>query len=179
MLALALVAPARAVVPNLIVNGNFSSGFSGWVPVNNVHTGTRTSPVGTTGAYFSDTSVTWTDTLSQTISTTVGHSYQLSFYLFNNGGPYDGFSATLGGVTQLLLTNPGAFNWRQYTYDVVATSTSTLLRFAGYNKPGAFWLSGVSFVDTTPVPEPGLALALFSALAFAVWRQRVALQSAR
>ena len=66
-------------------------------------------------------------TLSQTIATTAGKTYTLSFWLQNEAAGANDFKATWNGQTLLSLTNAAQSGYKQYTYSVTATgSTSTL-----------------------------------------------------
>jgi hypothetical protein len=93
-------------------------------------------------------------TLSQSIATTSGTYYTVSFYLANFGGPHDTFLATFGGQTILSLTDAPAFAYRQYTMTVKANSASSALAFTGEQDPASFGLDDVSVV-AGPAPLVG------------------------
>ncbi len=70
--------------------------------------------------------------LSQTVATTPGTSYLLSFWLNHSGGdPSDVFIVSWNGTTLVDETNPPAPAWTSYQFVVTATGTSTVLQF-GY-----------------------------------------------
>lgn len=50
-------------------------------------------------------------TLSQTIATTPGATYLVTFFLMNSAGPHNSFLATFGGQTVLSLTDANAFSY--------------------------------------------------------------------
>jgi hypothetical protein len=92
--------------------------------------------------------------LSQSITTTSGTYYTVSFYLANFGGPHDTFLATFGGQTILSLTDAPAFTYRQYTMTVRAGSAHSVLAFTGEQDPASFGLDDVSVV-AGPAPAVG------------------------
>jgi hypothetical protein len=70
--------------------------------------------------------------LSQTVATTPGTSYLLSFWLNHSGGdPSDIIIVSWNGTTLLSETNPPAPAWTNYQFVVTATGTSAILQF-GY-----------------------------------------------
>ena len=95
--------------------------------------------------------------LLQTVTTTPGQYYLLSFWL--TCVPYQGsttpndFTASWNGVTLYSETNADAFGWTNMQYVVPATASVTTLEFAFNNVPGAFGLDDVSI---GPLPAPVL-----------------------
>jgi hypothetical protein len=97
---------------NLLTNGDFSGGTNGGTPVGwtyaNVYGAQAGGVVETSGcggpqpsgACWYDGAVQAYDAISQNITTVVGHTYKISFYLSDNG-PYSTFSnlSTNGDVT--------------------------------------------------------------------------------
>jgi methionine-rich copper-binding protein CopC len=135
----------------LLRNGGFETGdFTGWtvsdpahgttVSANNPHTGRYSARFGSIGQ---------DGTISQTITTIVGHHYQFSFWEASGGGTPNDFSAKFGGVTVYSITNESSHGYVQHTFDVVATSTSTVIQFAGRNDPSYDYLDDVTVIDTT------------------------------
>lgn len=201
-LALAALAPtaARAQTPPLVQDGGFeaanpgphAAGFAG---------GTFSAPLGdgwtaTQGTcyVFDEASLPGlahsgqqglgltalygaTDAVSQTLATTAGRGYTLSFFAANDNRAAT-FSAQFGGQTFALPVpayGTGAANYSFFSLDVAATSASTALTFTGYDPgfnaaPGAtnygIRLDDVRVTPTAPVPETsslvstGLLLAL-------------------
>jgi hypothetical protein len=95
--------------------------------------------------------------LSQTLPTTPGQSYILSFWL--TSVPYKGsttpneFLVNWNGTTLLNETNLGVFGWTNYQFAVSATSTSTTLQFGDRDDPSAFGLDDVSVQAIAPSIE--------------------------
>src|SRR5262245_27106709 len=129
-----------------VLNGDFETGdFSGWTQFGNTgftsvssgspHTGTYAAdfgPVGSTGGIF------------QTVSTTSGASYTVSFWLRNDGDLPNSYEASWGGVTFSALGNVSAFGYRLFSFPVVAVSSSTELRFTFQHDPSFWWLDDIS-----------------------------------
>ena len=179
-LALALVlAAAAALGQNLVANPGFETGdFAGHAVANpdpntlvvsvdgqngtgavaaeNIDAGTYSAFFGTQGA---------TTTLSQTLATTVGQRYTVSFDL--RAGTSDSasnapgsFVARFGGRTLLSLIDPplsGGF--ATYSFDVVG-SGSDEIAFEARNDPAAFLLDQISVVAVQSAPEPSALAAL-------------------
>jgi len=139
---------------NLVQNPGFETGtFSGW---------TVASPyggpymVGSGLALVSNFAADWGesspgDTISQTVPTIAGQTYQFSFWLNTlkaNGGA--NFTATWGGIPVLQFRPAGTFGWSNYFYTVTATGPTTI-SFTGDDAPGGFQMDDV-VVQPTPNP---------------------------
>lgn len=156
---------------NLVTNGSFETGdFTGWtLSGDTTFTGVcdvSTCPGGFApedgnyAAYFGP--VGDTATISQTIATTPGDEYSLSFYLANPvGGTPNYFSVTFGN-SSFSFTNFGvAFGWQQFTLTTVATTDQTNLSFTFRNDPSYWFLDNVTVQQSGgSTPEPG-TLVLF------------------
>ena len=173
--ALVFCNPARA---DLVTNGGFETGsFSGWTgtgsttfngvtcpgPGATVHGGNCSAffgPVGSTGG------------ISQNLATTPGTTYRIDFFFLPDGGNPSSFSATFGGTTLISLTNPPAGPYQEFSFDVIATLSSTALAFNFRDDPGFLFLDDVS-VNAVPLPA---ALPLFAtglgALGLLSWRRK-------
>ena len=180
-LCLTAIPAARA---NLLTNGGFETESAtpaipppGWTASG---TGLAVdSSFAHTGTYDVAFSAVSTDPnpgiLSQTVATTIGQSYTLSFWLLDQNPAvgneafnvsfgafstsYSGGSLTGGSYANLVVTIP--------TSDV--TSTSTTLSFTGIQDPSTptplFNLDDVSLTaNSTAVPEPPAAALLGAAL---------------
>ena len=166
-----LLATHASAATNLVTNGGFEQGLSGWTLSGNtgfmsvtsdpVHSGGlagQFGPLGTLGF------------LSQTLSTTIGQSYELSYWLNNQGSGPNQFQVSWGGnvIPSVGLTNSAPFGYTLFTVpNLVATSTSTQLSF-GFRHDPAFWnLDDVSVTQSNGglpgVPDGGSTLALLGA----------------
>jgi hypothetical protein len=98
------------------------------------------------------------DQLLQVIDTTPGSQYVFDFWLTNGGEPPDNlFTASWDGVPVLSILDSLNFPYTHFSFNVVAQSAQTEIRFLAYNTPGSFVLDDVS---VTLVPEPSsVALA--------------------
>lgn len=178
LLALCLLtfATSLAAHAQLVANGSFESGdFTGWtvsgdtgfVGVCDVSTcpGNFAPEDGNYAAYFGP--VGDTATISQTIATTPGDTYALSFYLANPvGGTPNYFSVTFGN-SSFSFTNFGvAFGWQQFVMTTVATSDETNLSFTFRNDPAYWFLDNVAVQQQGggTVPEPGSIVLLGSGI---------------
>jgi len=178
--ALAIVAgfaanPAHASV-NLLSNGSFedplvSGGF------NTINTG------GTMGAWtVTDASIDhignyWQaedgnqsvdlsgnapGTIAQTVSTTAGQQYELSFWMAGNtdgGATVKSLAALINGNTLANTTfdttgkSHGDMGWVEYTYDFVSTGGPTTVSFASTEAGGSPYGAALDNVSLKAVPE--------------------------
>ena len=140
--------------PNLVANGSFETGgFSGWTrsaatdgiyiaPTDfpgEVHTGSYS--VGLGGYTRSD------GVLSQSIATTAGQHYTVSFWLSvdnNQNAPDNHFVASWNGQTLVAMTNAPDSDYQLYTFDVVGAAGNSPLEFRGYNLPDAMRLDDIA-----------------------------------
>ena len=102
--------------------------------------------------------------LEQTISTTAGQEYDLTFFAGNSASSgRDGtgiVKLTIDGVTTDYATAvaaTGVMAWKQITHSFVAASSSTTVRFWNDQNPFAHFaiIDGIGAVPAAPVPEPG------------------------
>ena len=157
---------------NLVVNGDFETGnFNGWTRSGNAGftlvTGNSYAQSGSYGAALGPNGSD--GFLSQTIATTIGTTYDISFWHFGyNSGPND-FTASFGGVVLLSYVNsttqPTSYNNLNalYAFTVVATSTSAVLQFQfrdDYSYQGLDNISVVAAPRVLSVPDSGPGLAL-------------------
>ena len=102
-------------------------------------------------------------TLSQTIATTAGQTYTLSFWLQNEGSAGNDFKAIWNGQTLLSLSNAAQFGYTEYTYTVTATGSTTTLELSAANDPSQWDLDNISLTangtSSTPPPPPRRSLA--------------------
>jgi hypothetical protein len=172
--SLALTTPAVADV----TNGGFETGdFTGWTQAGNEgFTGvdSATPHSGTFGAFFGP--IGSTGSITQTLATTAGQNYTISFWLANEGGVVEtdqnSFQALFGGNILMTLTNAPASEYTLYTLAGTASGASTDLTFE-FRNDLSFWdLDDVQAVEGA-VPEPStwaMILLGFGAIGFAIRR---------
>jgi len=104
------------------------------------------------------------DSISQTLSTIVGESYTVSFFLAAHAGAGNEFHAMFGSDTLLEINNTPnfIFPYTQYSFTEVATGPFTVLTFAGRTPPGVFYLDDISVTAAGPaaVPEASSVISL-------------------
>ena len=151
---------------NLVANGNFATGdFTSWTlggndsntPAPQLYIDTTAQGGSTYAAAIG--SMGADGTLSQTIATTAGQTYTLSFWLQNEGSTGNDFKAIWNGQTLLSLTNAAQFGYTEYSYTVTATSSTTTLEFSAANIPSNWDLDNISLTangtsTTTPPAAP-------------------------
>ena len=123
-----------------------------------------------------------TEGVSQSVATTVGNSYALTFYVGNTtGGSFFGQTSTVdlavNGVQSFAAlnanVNASGLTWQQYSFTFTATSASTLLAFSNGDpsNDNSNGLDSVSLVDNGPaetvgaVPEPSEWALMLAGLA--------------
>ncbi len=172
-LASAFPAVSRAdvcssVAGNLVANCGFETGdFTGWTQSGNLEaTGVATAGFAgydpNSGTYFADLGPVGSDGfLSQTLATTPGDTYTISWYLASNGTFTNDFDVewdgtTLFSQTDIPATGPSSpFPYVLQTETVTAVGSDTLT-FSFRDDPSWLALDDISVVASTPsVPEPG------------------------
>ena len=169
--AIALAAtPASAV--NLVTNGSFVDGLTGWssfgfTSYTNVIGRTDTFAVLNSCVGANCTSTLGTrNFLRQSLATQAGGLYTLTFYVSETQGATSGLSVFWGGQQVLSVLNPAnntytgvraTTDYRLFTVEnLLATSNSTSLELHGRQDPGSILFDDIS-VDaavTSGVPEP-------------------------
>jgi len=189
LLGAVAVNSAPAAAQNLVQNGSFETGdYTGWT----ISGATNDDIVTTSGTfvynpedgnYYANlyTSVGGTafSYVSQTISTNIDDSYQLTYYLASDGETPSGFETIVGGTTLSDLTNIADQPYTEYTFDFTATSTTTEIDFGSYyassTSVNGLALDNVSVVDTTAassVPEPLTTGGTLVAVGMGWWMRR-------
>jgi hypothetical protein len=175
--AVMVSAPASAVVREFVSNGGFESGTtSPWVPVRwnvyqaaagyPVHSGDYSAGTGCVGA-----GAVFNCTISQSLGTSAGQRYDLSFWVGNTRVGLDAQALRVAwNGTDLATIVPTDTAFRQYTFNnLEATSTNTQLLFGGYNNPGTIFIDDVSVTQSTAgapgAPGPLAGVGLLPALA--------------
>ena len=175
LVALLVVLPVHA--DNIVADPNFT-GPSAWTILENWGeiTSAGSYSYNGLGAMYTPCVGGFECYFYQDLSTTPGDTYELTYYETQNDpfGPA-GIEALWNGVVvqQQLYGSGGGdpvppnFEFFDVT-GLVATGTSTVLEFSGYQNPAEIWVSDVSVVDVsseqTGVPEPGSLLLLSTGL---------------
>jgi len=163
---------------NIVVNGSFETrDFSGWTLSGN----SGFSGVECPGAPFAGPGDGDCDAffgpvganaiLSQTLVTTPGASYAITFDFQPDGGNPSFFSAFFGSQPLTSLTNPPASAYQVLTFNRFATAASTSLTFSFRDDPGFIKIDSVA---VSAVPEPGSIALLSAGMAGLWWRRRKA-----
>lgn len=179
LVAAGLLAGGQNASAALVTNGGFETGtLNGWsLSGDGGFTGVDTGAA-YDGSYAFYSGSSGGATLSQSLATTSGGRYQLSFWL-QNGSDGTGaaapnmFSVRIGGVELLSLSDSISFGYTQYRVDFAALGTSTDLAFTFQHSP-AFW--DLDNVTASAVPEPATAVlvGLAGLAAFSQTRRRKA-----
>lgn len=126
--------------------------------------------------------------VSQTVSTTPGSGYELAFYVGNQDNSFwnyasaSAISLLINGVTAGIFVNGdnshNNLNWKKFTYDFVADTSSTTIAFINATplSDHEAGLDNVSLVQlASTVPEPAtLALTGAGLIGLAAMRRRKA-----
>jgi hypothetical protein len=141
----------------LILNGGFETGdFTGWTQFGNTSFDSVSSANPHSGNYAARFGASGSESgIYQTIPTTPGANYDLSYWLFNAGGTPNSFHAQIDGVDipGSQLTDVAAFAYTQYTFTFTAARSSTEVRFFFRQDPTHWNFDDVSVV-ASPAPPP-------------------------
>jgi hypothetical protein len=145
---------------NLVVNGGFETGdFTGWDGGgNDVDDGSDSDTIPHTGDYEAEFgSVGELGYISQTLSTTPGATYLLSFWLNSpDGQTPNEFQVSWNGTTLFDETDIPAIGWTNIQFVVTATGSSTELQFGAQDDPSYLALDDVSVVSSQSEFDPAL-----------------------
>jgi len=164
---------------NLINNGSFESGSSGWGVSGNVWFDSVLVSDGASSVDFNQYNTGGNAVLTQYFSTLVGASYQLEFDFTAHGGGSGPqlLNVQLGTAGSLLNAtiadiDPPPYVWETYTFDFIASSTSTLLRFQDITTNSIGSDGHLDRVSVVATPEPAtLGLLAIGLLATVVSRR--------
>jgi hypothetical protein len=143
---------------NIVQNGGFETGdFTGWV-ASGALTDTLVSLAfphsGAFGAVFGAADTP--DYISQTLPTSAGHNYVLSFWVSSGdtgGGTPNEFIVQWGGTTLLERLNMVIPAWTNIQFLVTAPSDNTVLAFGGFDNPDYILLDDISVAAPAPAFE--------------------------
>ena len=146
---------------NLVTNGSFETdNFTGWTLGGNYTSTTYgpeifITPDAESGQYAAALGSMNSDgTLSQTLQTTAGQQYTVSFWLANEGAGPNNFTASWNGAALTTLTNAPAQNYTEYSFTVTATGSTSTLEFAAEQNPSQWDLDNVSVTIDAAAPPP-------------------------
>jgi hypothetical protein len=182
-----LISAALLAVPvlanaNLLVNGSFEDpgvyagtwtiydSIPGWTVISGIEI--RNNVVGTAqdGVNYAEMDGNVNSSFSQSVATSAGQWYELSFWYSNrigvavdsNGLDWS-FGATSGSAPVLAFNDSNDNQWTRYSTMVQATGATTLLTLQGTGTTDALGTS-LDDVQLTPVPEPGGTAMLLAGL---------------
>lgn len=166
---------ASAVVSNhaqnFVANPGFETGdFTGWTlggDTSYCFVSTIMPHGGTYSAFLGP--VSSDGFLDQTISTVVGISYHVDFWLANAGFAPNDFSASFAGVTFYSVVNAPNFGYTDISGNITAASSSSDLHFEFFNPPACWFLDDIS-VNVVPEPPPWAMMAMGSVVLIGVQR---------
>jgi hypothetical protein len=103
--------------------------------------------------------------LSQSITTTLGQNYTLTFFVVDEAGfPLNTFTVSYGGFTATITGDQAPFAYTEESFTVPGAGAANLV-FEGINDPAAWNLDDVSLnLQSTGVPEPADIALLGTAL---------------
>lgn len=135
----------------LVVNGGFETGdFTGWTDDGSSSVGTDSTAVHSGTYGVENGSVGSLGYLSQTLATTPGATYLLSFWLNSpDGQTPNEFQVSWNGTVLFDETNLPALGWTNMQFVVTATSASTVLQFGFQDDPAYLGLDDVSVAPTS------------------------------
>ena len=156
-----------------ILNGGFETGtFQDWtvVPADSLVFVGHHAHSGNDAAEFG--SLFFNDSILQTIDTSPGTWYSVSFWLALGSSGNNAFSAWWDSTPLLVLSNSNAFGYTHYTVAGFANSNTATVRFSGRDLLDYYSLDDVS-VNAIPAPEPStLVLVLAGAVTFVRRRRK-------
>jgi hypothetical protein len=179
---LAISSPASASTVNLLMNGDFQNRLTGWKTQGPwLGIGAIGSDSFAYGGFEDGTN----NYLSQSVATTIGTSYTLSFDMRTADlrGPADntfaaGIDLTGADAKELLsFTNQDFANFTNYVLTFTALSPSTDISFFMQSLSGYWVLDNVSLTenDVATTPLPGASILFMSGLGligFVAWRNK-------
>jgi hypothetical protein len=176
--ALLLICANASASPNLVTNGSFEDGPAGWTM--NMGLGNYGPTIAHSGDFAAATGCVGPGCTSslgsgsffgQSVATTAGELYDLSFWVGENTGPTSGLSVFWNGAKIADILNPAnralGANMVQFTFaGLAATGSATAFEIHGRQDPGAIYFDDVSVTAAAvaAVPEPGTLATVLAGL---------------
>ncbi len=175
--AVVLFAASPALAGELVFNGGFQSGFSGWsvppnVPNQSHFVVSSQQGGGPNSSHYAVMSSTNQQFISQVLPTQAGQNYELSFWLRWTSPLSSAEQVTVRWEGQPVLHIPATFQpvpWTRYSVPLHANITGSFLEFGQAVFPGEFHIDDISVV---PIPTPSAAPLLLLGSAVALRRRR-------
>jgi hypothetical protein len=178
--AMSLMCGTAIAGPNLVTNGGFEDGYAGWVTTMSVgqfgdglvHSGTYSAGTGCVGDRCVSTAGSGAF-FGQTLATTAGSEYEMSFWIAETGGANSQVSVFWNGQMVSSALNPNNFSYQNRTGPIqftvtglFATSDNTWFEVHGRQDPATIFFDDVSVTEvaTTDVPEPDTLAVLLTGL---------------
>jgi T1SS-143 domain-containing protein len=149
-----------AVQGERVANGDFSAGINNWTTtnVNPDYTGLVTAGGSTAYSMYTFNSAVPT-TLSQTLQTTAGVTYDVSFSLNHRNSGSNSVTVYWGGVAYLALQDipaSGSYDtFTQYSFKALATSASTTFAISEVSPSTSVTFDNISVVAATSETATG------------------------
>lgn len=167
--ATALLLPAAASA-NIVYNGGFELGdFTGWILSGNPIPGIVDTSNPHSGNYAADLDAAGSPGyIEQSLPTTPGTQYTLTYYLDSDGGTPSEFLTQIDNTTLFDQRDIPGQNYTHYAFSFQAAKATTDLKFGFQDDPGSLYLDDIS---VTSAPEPDLAWVGLLLAGLAIARQ--------
>lgn len=175
--ALLFVSASAVASPNLVTNASFEDGSTGWNATMGIgnfgalfaHSGTNAAATGCVSHFCVELQGSGSY-VGQTLGTTGGSTYNLSFWVSENTGPTSELSVFWNGIQIADILNPNNNGWatgmKEFTFGgLFATSANTYFEVHGRQDPGGIFFDDFAVTEqAADVPEPASAAILLTGL---------------